>query len=126
MQPGTLGDEWIVEQSARFTDRPDFSTLDVEGEPYQYRVVRDPQLALNAQYESVVLELLLPDQGTPQRHTLYTLADLQKASGSPEVGPMARLGIPYVTVAKHYGERLWWTVAFEQGEGNNVSLCQTT
>ncbi|NJL56098.1 hypothetical protein HC928_13635, partial [bacterium] len=119
VQPGTLGEEWIVEQSARFTDRPDFSILEVEGDTYQYRVVRDAASASNAQDESVVLELLIPGQEKPQRHTLYTLADVQQANGSPEVGAMEHLGIPYISVAKHHGERIWWTVAFEQGEGNN-------
>jgi hypothetical protein len=103
VQPGTLGEEWIVEQSARFTDRPDFSILEVEGDTYQYRVVRDAASASNAQDESVVLELLIPGQERPQRHTLYTLADVQQANGSPEVGAMEHLGIPYISVAKDRG-----------------------
>ncbi len=119
VQPGTLGDEWIAVRSGQLINRPDFSSLDANGETYQYRVVRSPHPQTNGLHESVVLELLLPGEDTPQQHTLYTLEDLQQASGSPEIGPAANLGIPYVTTAVAYGDRLWWTVAFEQGEGNN-------
>ncbi|MEO1682849.1 MAG: hypothetical protein AAFS06_06255 [Cyanobacteria bacterium J06631_12] len=118
VQPGTLGDEWIVARSAKFTDRPDFSNLEVDGETYQYRVVRTPHPPTNAAYKSVVLELLIPGEETPQEHTLYTLEDLQQASGSSDMGPANKLGIPHITTAIFHRDRLWWTVAFEQGEGN--------
>ncbi|MEL6602041.1 MAG: hypothetical protein AAFP20_02310 [Cyanobacteria bacterium J06614_10] len=119
VQPGTLGDEWIVARSAQFTDQPDFSALEANQETYEYRVIRTPHPPINAAYEAVVFELLIPGEDSPQQHTLYTYEALNPDSDRPDTASLNKLGIPYITSALTHGDRLWWTVAFEQGEGNN-------
>ena len=70
--------------------------------------------------DKVVFELLTPDNKTSQRQTIYTLKDLDAASVKMGFSASGnQLGFPRVTSAVIYGKRIWWSVSFEQGEGNN-------
>ncbi|MDB9526237.1 hypothetical protein PN498_09585 [Oscillatoria sp. CS-180] len=117
VQPGRLGKEWIAQLDAQHRGENEFSTLRVDNQVYQYRVTPKPTSAeFPEDYRSVVLELILPGQETPEQHTLYTFEQLPGADIVPQI---SRLGLPRITSAQRYGDRLWWTIAFEQGEGLN-------
>ena len=121
VQPGTLGEGWIAQLDALHQEQTEFSTGVVDGQSYQYRVVRDrDDPAADAPTQAVVLELMLPGQETPQRYPLYTLAAIEQAvANEPTSEPRSvKLGPPRITSAQVYGDRLWWTVAAFQGEGN--------
>ncbi|MEM6520523.1 MAG: hypothetical protein AAF722_14475 [Cyanobacteria bacterium P01_C01_bin.70] len=114
VQPGTLGKAWLAELEARHRGEAEFSTLTWKDQSYQYRVIREPIAAESPEaYQSVVLEIIPPDQETAEQHTLYTVDQISGA----EV--MGGLGMPRITTALEYGDLLWWTVAFDQGEGYN-------
>ncbi len=104
---------------------PKLKPIDFQGKIYQYRVLREPPFSLDDNNfitrekepkpadDQVVFELITPDNQNSQKQILYTLEDLQAvASGS-------QLGFPRITSTVTYGERIWWTISFEQGEGNN-------
>ncbi|WGV23782.1 hypothetical protein [Halotia branconii] len=109
---------------------PKFKNLDFQGENYQYRVVRKPQFSLGDNNisrpnepeptnDQIVFELITPNSKETQQKTLYTLKDLQAAAvkaGFSATGN--QLGFPRITAAIVYGDSLWWSIAFEQGEGN--------
>ncbi|MEM6839054.1 MAG: hypothetical protein AAF609_19650 [Cyanobacteria bacterium P01_C01_bin.120] len=114
VQPGTLGKAWRAELEARHRGETEFSPLTWQDQSYQYRVIREPIAAESPEaYESVVLEIMPPGQETAEQHTLYTVDQILGAD------VMGGLGQPRITTALEYGDRLWWTVAFEQGEGYN-------
>ncbi len=129
VQPGTLAKDLqppkTYAELAQELVNPQLKNIDFYGKIYQYRVVRDPQFSLDennlisrekepeAAEDKVVFELVTPDDPKPQKQTLYTLEDLQAAASG------SQLGFPRVTSAVTYGERLWWTISFEQGEGND-------
>ncbi|WP_066424898.1 hypothetical protein [Anabaena sp. 4-3] len=136
VQPGTLPKE--SQPESNYEDfvqelvNPKFKNINFQGKNYQYRVVREPKLNVGENNiisqpevtdptkDKVVFELVTPNSKNPQQQTLYTLKDLQDAAvkaGYSAVGN--QLGFPRITSAMVYGERLWWSVAFEQGEGNN-------
>ncbi|WP_193193721.1 hypothetical protein [Nostoc sp. MG11] len=111
---------------------PKFKNLDFQGKIYQYRVVREPQFSLGENNnisrtvepkpadDKVVFELITPNSKKPQKKTLYTLKDLQDVAvkaGYSATGN--QLGFPRITASIIYNNRIWWSVAFEQGEGNN-------
>ena len=116
MQPGTLGETWLADLNAADQGNSEFSSVTFNGHPYQYRVVREPNLpTANSPEQTVTLELTLPGQETPQQYPLYTLADVQQTTEQT----VTRLGTPRITAAIAHGDRLWWSLAFEQGEGSN-------
>ncbi|KOP26424.1 hypothetical protein AMR41_10695 [Hapalosiphon sp. MRB220] len=94
----------------------DFQTIKFQGQTYQYRVLREPLTATvpDPNKDQVFLELITPNSKQPQRQTLYTLKELQQ---KPNLG--VQLGLPRITAAVIHGNKIWWSVAFEQGEGNN-------
>jgi hypothetical protein len=110
---------------------PKFKNIDFQGKNYQYRVLKEPQLSfrknnlsraseLKATEDKVVFELVAPNSKKPEIKILYTLKDLQDAAvkaGYSAIGN--QLGFPRITSAFTYGQRIWWSIAFEQGEGNN-------
>lgn len=99
---------------------PQFKTIDFNGKSYQYRVILEPnplpiKQTPNSQIteaQKVIFELISPDS-KPQRQTLYTLNQLKKE----KIGQS--LGVPTVTAAIKHDNRLFWSVAYEQGEGFN-------
>ncbi|WNN88858.1 hypothetical protein [Gloeocapsopsis dulcis] len=109
---------------------PSFKSINFDGKTYQYRVLLEPNYTLSEgdllsrsevspENDKVVFELMTPDK-QPQQKTLYTLKDLQAAAirnGYSSAG--TQLGIPQITAAVTHGQRIWWSIAFEQGEGNN-------
>ncbi|MEA5512604.1 hypothetical protein [Nodularia sp. UHCC 0506] len=129
VQPGTLSKD--LQPPNNYTEsvqelvNPSLKNIDLQGKIYQYRVLREPSFSLEDNTfitreqepepaeDKVVFELFIPDNQTSQKKTLYTLEDLQAATAE------SQLGFPRITSAVTYGERIWWTVAFEQGEGNN-------
>ncbi|MBH8555510.1 hypothetical protein I8751_24830 [Nostocaceae cyanobacterium CENA357] len=110
---------------------PKFKNIDLQGKNYQYRVVRKPQFSLGENNnisrpnepepakDQIVFELITPNSKETQQKTLYSLKDLQTAAvkaGFSATGN--QLGFPRITSAMVYGDSLWWSIAFEQGEGN--------
>ncbi|MBD2252753.1 hypothetical protein [Nostoc parmelioides] len=136
VQSGTLTKELQPENNyATFAQElvnPKFKNINFQGKNYQYRVVRQPQFTLGENNnisrtdvtdpakDAVVFELINPNEKNTQRQTLYTLKDLQEIAvkaGYSATGN--QLGFPRITSASVYNDRIWWSVAFEQGEGNN-------
>ncbi|ABA23127.1 conserved hypothetical protein [Trichormus variabilis ATCC 29413] len=136
VQSGTLPKELQPENNyATFAQElvnPKFKNIDFQGKTYQYRVARQPQFTLGENNnisrpdvtdpakDAVVFELINPNNQNTQRQTLYTLKDLQEIAvkaGYSAAGN--QLGFPQITSASVYNDRVWWSVAFEQGEGNN-------
>lgn len=129
VQPGSLAKD--LQPPSNYTElaqelvNPSLKNIEFQGKTYQYRVVREPQFSLDENNlitrekepepaeDKVVFELVTPDNQNSQRQTLYTLQDLEAAASG------SQLGFPRITSAVTYGERIWWTVSFEQGEGNN-------
>lgn len=135
VQPGTLPSEFLPAKNyAQITEdlvNPPYKTIEFQGKTYQYRVVTEPKPLIGEsdaitrpnvapENDKVVFELITPNGKEPQRQTLYTLKDLQQAavkSGYSASG--SQLGFPRITATVTHGDRLWWSIAFEQGEGNN-------
>lgn len=137
VQPGTLAPDLQPPSNyAEFAQElvnPQFKNIDFQGKTYQYRVVRKPQFSLEENNlitrdkepapaeDKVVFELVNPENQTTQRQTLYTLQDLQAADAVKQNYPGRgnQLGFPRITQAVTYGDSIWWSVAFEQAEGNS-------
>ncbi|NDJ21189.1 hypothetical protein GS682_05945 [Nostoc sp. B(2019)] len=136
VQPGTLPKELQPQSNyvefAQDLVNPKFQNLDFQGKTYQYRVVREPKFTLGENNnisrtvepkpadDKVVFELVTPNSKKPQKKTLYTLNDLQDVAvkaGYSAAGN--QLGFPRITTSIIYQNHIWWSVAFEQGEGNN-------
>ncbi|MBE9049810.1 hypothetical protein IQ243_05210 [Nostocales cyanobacterium LEGE 11386] len=136
LQSGTLAKDLQppsnYAQLAQELIKPSFKNIVFQSKSFQYRVVREPQFFLDENNliardqepepaaDKVVFELVTPDNKISQRQTLYTLKDLQAAAvkmGYSAAGN--QLGFPHITSAVTYGNRIWWSVSFEQGEGNN-------
>lgn len=115
VQPGTFEPEPPLsqEESIAQLTNPPYETVELDGDIYQYRVNLQPNPFPNydKQPQEVVFELITPEQEEPQVQTLYTLEQLKEA----EVG--FDLGVPRVTAAVDHENRLFWSVAAEQGEG---------
>ncbi len=109
---------------------PLFKSVNFDGRAYQYRVLLEPNYTLSEddllsrpevspEDDKVVFELITSDQ-QPQQKILYTLKDLQaSAIRNGYSGTGTKLGIPQITAAVTNGQRIWWSIAFEQGEGNS-------
>ncbi|MFN6571365.1 hypothetical protein [Dendronalium sp. ChiSLP03b] len=135
VQPGTLPKELQPESNyaafAQETVNPKFKNIEFQGKTYQYRVLREPKFTLGENnnisrpnepeptQDRVVFELVTPNSEKPQIKTLYTLKDLQDVAVKAGYGTGGQLGFPRITSATVYDNRIWWSVAFEQGEGNN-------
>ncbi|MEA5582622.1 hypothetical protein VB620_14880 [Nodularia harveyana UHCC-0300] len=134
VQPGSLSPDLQPPSNydAEELVNPSFKKIDFQGKTYQYRVLREPPFSLDennlitrgkepeAAEDKVVFELITPDNKTSHKQTIYTLKDLNAAAlkmGFSASGN--QLGFPRITSAVTYGESIWWTVSFEQGEGNN-------
>ncbi len=117
VQPGTWVSEiptnQTTEESLTQLANPKYQTIEVEGASYQYRVLLEPNPFpdFTEQPEKVIFELIVPESGEPQQQILYTLEQLQAA----QIG--SDLGLPRVTSANVVGNRIFWSVAAEQGEG---------
>ncbi len=119
VEPGTLASEVETadnpEQFQENLQNPPYQTIELNGQSYQYRVILEPNPfgneAQRIEPETVVFELITPNSEQPQRHPLYTLDQVREA----EVG--FSLGVPRITSALSYANRLFWSVASEQGEG---------
>jgi hypothetical protein len=100
---------------------PQFKTIDFNGKNYQYRVILEPNPfpikqtpnSQTTEAQKVIFELISPNSQQPQRQTLYTLNQLRRE----KIGQS--LGVPTVTAAIKHDNRLFWSVAYEQGEGFN-------
>jgi hypothetical protein len=94
---------------------PPYKKIDLNGKTYQYRVILDPNPfpidQQSSEAQKVVFELLTPDNQQPQRQTLYSVDDLKKR----DLG--LSLGVPRITAALNYDNRLFFSIASEQGEG---------
>lgn len=104
---------------------PVYKNIEYQGKTYQYRVLIEPKFVLDKdnllsrpsvvpEKDKIVLELIQPESKQPQRQTLYTLQDVQNKYSSTGV----QLGSPRITASLIHGNHLWWSIAFEQGEGN--------
>jgi hypothetical protein len=119
VQPGILTSQSVPSKPTAEIDlaNPKLETINFKGKTYQYRVVLEPNPFPIARQrpdaEKVIFELISPDGKAPIKQTLYTLKDVRKA----EVG--FNLGVPRITAATIQGDRIWWAVASEQGEGFN-------
>lgn len=93
---------------------PSYKTIELNGQSYQYRVALEPNPFpdFKVEPEKVVFELITPESEQPRTQTLYTLANVKQAQTGE------RLGLPQITTALTYDNRLFWTVSPEQGEGN--------
>ncbi|MFP5272154.1 hypothetical protein [Coleofasciculus sp.] len=115
VEPGTLASERQrsdnPEQFQENLQNPPYQTIELNGKSYQYRVILEPKPFGNDEPKTVVFELITPNSKQPQRHPLYTLEQVREA----EVG--IALGVPRITSAVNYADRLFWSVASEQGEG---------
>jgi hypothetical protein len=118
--------EFDYEQMLADIANPDYSTIEIDGETYEYRVrlqaewlneqiasSGEPPFNPDASAEEVVyFELKLPD-GELLSQQLYTLSDLQTA----QLG--ASLGVPEIAGAVAVENQLWFAATAEQGEGNS-------
>lgn len=134
VQPGTIKSEFLPPKNyvelTKELSNPSYKTIEFQGKTYQYRVITEPKPFLGEsdvttrptvapEKDKVVLELITPNSKEPQRQTLYTLKNLQQAavkSGYSSSG--VQLGFPRITATVTHSDRVWWSVAFEQGEGN--------
>lgn len=112
VQPGTLSEAALLRNLPQTPSNPE--SIDLNGKTYQYRVLAEPNLPNEP--GQIVFELSAPDR-PPQRQVVYRLQDLQQAARQGWISVGAKLGQPRITAALSQGDRLWWTVAFEQGEG---------
>jgi hypothetical protein len=136
VQPGSLPKELQPQSNyvefAQDLVNPKLKNLDFQGKTYQYRVVREPKFSLGENNnisrtvepkpadDKVVFDLVTPNSKKPLKQTLYTLKNLQDIAvkaGYSATGN--QLGFPRITASVIYDNRIWWSVAFEQGEGNN-------
>lgn len=121
VQSGTLASELQPQtneaQYQKELANPQFKTIDFNGQTYQYRVILEPNSFASRQTrtepQKVVFELIYPDRKQPQRQTLYTLNQVKQE----KIG--VSLGVPRITAAIKHDNRLFWSVASEQGEGFN-------
>lgn len=124
VQPGTLPSELQPAKDSRqyYKDlaNPQFKAIDFNGNNYKYRVILEPNHfpieqtppgQTSKEPQKVVFELISPDSKQPQRQTLYTLNQVKQE----KIG--ASLGVPRITAVVKYNNRLFWSVASEQGEG---------
>lgn len=121
VQPGTLPSELQPTmdgaQYQKELANPRFKTIDFNGQTYQYRVLLEPNPfpseQIRTEPQKVVFELISPGNKQPQRQTLYTLNQVRQE----KIGQS--LGVPEITAAIKHDNRLFWSVASEQGEGTN-------
>ncbi len=109
VQPGSLPSNFVSQEKKHSEALarkaiPSYETIKFKGKTYQYQVnlkgnSEPPDCSKEAK---VVIELTTPESKQARTQTLYT--------GSC-------LSFPYITAAKIYGNRLWWSLAFPQGEG---------
>lgn len=119
VKPGTLPIELQPPQNGatyyKELENPPYKNIDLNGKTYQYRVILEPNpFPIEQQRpepQKVIFELISPDSQQPQRQTLYTLNELTEGKFA------ASLGVPRVTAAINYDNRLFFSVASEQGEG---------
>ncbi len=102
--------------SDEFFDRlsdPPYAEIQLDGQTYQYRAVLKPNPFPDFEVspERVVFELILPGETEPQTITLYTLEELLASKLAID------LGVPEVTATSTAGDRLFFVVSPEQGEG---------
>ena len=121
VRPGTLPKEFqSPKDGAQYYKElanPPLKKIDFNGKTYQYRVLLEPNPFSGSQTrteaQKVIFELIAPDKKQPQYQTLYTLNQLRQA----KIG--ASLGVPTITAALKHNNRLFWSIASEQGEGAN-------
>jgi len=109
VHPGSIPSNFVSQEKkhsaalSRSTNPP-YETIKFKGKTYQYRVnLKGTSEPPDCQKEAkAVIELITPGSKQPRTQTLYT-------GGC--------LSFPYITTAKIYGNRLWWSLAFPQGEG---------
>lgn len=134
VQPGTLKSELLppknyVEITKNIVNPP-LKTIELDGKKYQYRVAIEPKFisgengelsrpSVAPENDKIVFELIAPESKNPQKQTIYTLKDLQQAAVKSDYSSGGSLGIPRITAAVTHGNKIWWAIAFEQGEGNN-------
>lgn len=133
VQPGTLtklDSQKNYIQIAEELINPTYKTINFQGKEYQYRVVIEPSFFMGEggtitrpnvepKDDKIVFELIIPNNKAPQRQVLYTLQDLQQVA--QEKGYIAngvQLGAPNISASVIHDNRLYWSIAFEQGEGN--------
>ncbi|MEB3180513.1 MAG: hypothetical protein VKL59_16010 [Nostocaceae cyanobacterium] len=126
VQPGTLLKELQpqnYQQSTKELVNPTYKNIEVQGKIYKYRVVQEPKFTIgkdgsitrppvsNPSEDKVVFELITPNSKQVQKQTLYTRKDLQQKNLGSEIG------VPIITAAVIHGNRIYWSISFEQGEG---------
>ncbi|MDM9383213.1 hypothetical protein QUB80_21205 [Chlorogloeopsis sp. ULAP01] len=116
VQTGTLPQDLKQQNYPVYSQQ--FQTIQFQNQNYQYRVVREPATPTipNPNKDKVVFELITPNSKNPQRQTLYTLQELQQKTNT-NIG--TKIGLSRITAAVIWENRIWWPVAFEQGEGND-------
>jgi hypothetical protein len=129
VQLGTIKSELLppkdYAETAKEVVNPVYKNIEYQRKTYQYRVLIEPKFVLDKdnllsrpsvapEKDKIVFELIEPESKQPQRQTLYTLQDVQNKYSSTGV----QLGFPRITASLIHGNHLWWSIAFEQGEGN--------
>lgn len=91
---------------------PSYQSLNFQDKTYRYRVILDPNPFPDFRVEPqrVIFEVIHPEQTKPQSHLLYTLEQVKATTGF-------QLGVPQVTATEIKHNRIYWTIASEQGEG---------
>jgi len=126
VQPGTLTKEFQpqnYQQSTKELVNPSYKNIEFQGKVYKYRIVQEPKFTTgkdgsitrpsisNPSKDKVVFELISPNSKQVQKQTLYTRQDLQKKNLGSEIG------VPSISAAVTHGNRIYWSISFEQGEG---------
>ena len=109
IQPGT----YTKAAAYNYFTEPSYQTIQLNDQSYQYRVRLEPTPTRDSPEEpqQVVFELIPLNQEQPIRQVLYTLEQAQLETA-------ISLGVPQVSAALTYDNRLFWAVSPEQGEGN--------
>jgi hypothetical protein len=126
VQPGTLPKELPPRNYAESTKElvnPTYKNIEFQGKIYKYRVIKEPKFTTGRDgnitrpnvtdpaKDKVVFELITPNSKQPQRQTLYTLQQLRQKNLGNEIG------FPNISAAVTHGNRIYWSISFEQGEG---------
>ena len=118
IQPGTWENKSLEPQNYEDiiaqVQNPPYQTIELDGNSYQYRIILDPNPFpdFHSEAKQVVFELIRATDKEPLRQVLYTLEQMKKAQTG------FQLGVPSITKALIYDQRLFWSISPEQGEGN--------
>lgn len=93
---------------------PQYKTIKLNDEVYEYRVLLNPSPFPNFQEEAneVVFQLIKPEKKEPQTVSVYTLEQTKNARAG------VQLGLPNISATVVHNDQIYWAISPEQGEGN--------